>query len=704
MIYVIDGTDGTVEIAQEFAAQRPEIRIIHNERPSGLGRAFVRGFQAIPDDADYVVTMDADLNHQPEEIERLLTVARKSGADVVVGSRRVHQSTVEGMPPWKTALSRDVNRMMHFLMGTRVNDLTSGFRVYRAGALRQIHFENVGFAFLPEILIDAASKRFKIVEEPIRFVFREAGKSKMQIASTSLSYVRLFATRSVGVTVWLTIAVLLIGIGARIAFCFPAHKFESDADAVLAGECALEVTDGQMPLFFPGGFRLSSQSCYVTAAMFGIFGPTRSALGATSVFYGTLFLIFSWLALREAGGMRAAVWGLLLVALPPYQFWMVAYPAWGYPEILACCACTFWLGFRLMRPHLKHPIREAFFFGLCLGFSFWTSPQTVMISLPMVLLLLWKRKLPWRSLGTALFASLLPLYPYFLIVAYRGTTPFTTSFATRPVSGATPLIANTQYLLGYTLPVLFFSQTARQISIASLSGVRLVLVLSLLVSLTIVVLRSSARRRPARTTYVPALLPIGILLFGCAIYAASGAGTIRGWTVRYAVPLWLIVPLATTLLYHQLHRRRVKAVVIACAITLAGLQSIEYPMFNRQVREALVAGLAQNQATVSWLHKNQLELAIGNYWTVYSLNFDGRRSVIALPLSDLEDYLHYDRELQGRQMRAALLDENSTHLEEWAHRVGKPGHIEQVNASVAGFVFDQPLEAADIEQARAAAK
>jgi dolichol-phosphate mannosyltransferase len=694
LIYVIDGTDGTVEIAREFAAQRPEIQILHNER----------GFQAIPDDTDYVVTMDADLNHQPEEIVRLLTAARESGADVVVGSRRVQQSTVEGMPLWKSALSKTVNRMMHFLMGTRVNDLTSGFRVYRAAALRQIHFESVGFAFLPEILVDAASKRFTIVEEPIRFVFRDAGESKMQIPSTSLSYVRLFATRSVGVTVWLTIAVLLIGIGFRIAFCFPAHRFESDADAVLAGQCAFEVADGQTPLFFPGGFRLSSQSCYVTAAMFGIFGPTRSALGATSVFYGTLFLVFSWLALREAGGMRAAVWGLLLVALPPYQFWMVAYPAWGYPEILACCACTLWLGFRLLRPHLKHPIREAFWFGLCLGYSFWTSPQTVMVSVPVVLLLLWKRRLPWRSLAVTGLSALLPLYPYFLVVAYRGTSPFTTSFATRPVSGATPLIANVQYLFVYTLPVLFFSQTAGQLSIASISGIRLVLVLCLLVALTVVVLRSRAGKHPARATHVPALFPLGILLLGCAVYAVSGAGTIRGWTVRYAVPLWLIVPLATTLLYHQLHKRRAKAVVIVCAIALAGLQMVEYPIFNRQARGALVAGLAENKAAVSWLHSNQLDLAIGDYWTVYPLNFDGGRSVIALPLSQLEDYLHYDRELEGRQVRAALLDVDSTHLEVWAKRIGRPGHIERVNDSVAGFVFDQPLDSAGVEQARAAAK
>jgi len=171
LIYVIDGTDGTLEIAREFAAQRPEIEIIYNKHPSGLGRAFLRGFQAVPDDNDYVATMDADLNHQPEEIAKLLSVARQSEADIVIGSRRVQDATADGVPVWKNALSQTVNRMMHFLMGTPVNDLTSGFRVYRISALRQIHFENAGFAFLPEILIDAVSKRLKIVEEPIHFVW-----------------------------------------------------------------------------------------------------------------------------------------------------------------------------------------------------------------------------------------------------------------------------------------------------------------------------------------------------------------------------------------------------------------------------------------------------------------------------------------------------------------------------------------------------
>ena len=71
------------------------------------------------------------------------------------------------MPLWKDALSRTVNRIMQHVMGVRINDLTSGFRVYQANALRRIHFENVGFAFLPEILIDAAlSKVSRSLKSP----------------------------------------------------------------------------------------------------------------------------------------------------------------------------------------------------------------------------------------------------------------------------------------------------------------------------------------------------------------------------------------------------------------------------------------------------------------------------------------------------------------------------------------------------------
>ena len=117
LIYVIEGTDGTVEIARRFARQRTGIEVLYGAQPSGLGRAFRRGFDAVPGDTDFVVTMDADLNHQPEEIPRLLASLRESNADIVVGSRRLQESSEHGTPAWKRALSRMGNRCINILLG-----------------------------------------------------------------------------------------------------------------------------------------------------------------------------------------------------------------------------------------------------------------------------------------------------------------------------------------------------------------------------------------------------------------------------------------------------------------------------------------------------------------------------------------------------------------------------------------------------------
>jgi dolichol-phosphate mannosyltransferase len=192
LIYVIEGVDGTLEIAQEFADLHPQIRILYNPSPSGLGRAFRLGFQAVPSDADTVVTMDADLNHQPEEIPVLIEAARQTGAGLVIGSRRVHKSIVKGVPLWKTLTSLIVGAVMNFVLQVKIKDMSSGFRVYSAPVLRRITFFNDDFAFLPEILVQAATMDTLIIERPIHFIYREAGQSKMAIWKTSVSYLKLF--------------------------------------------------------------------------------------------------------------------------------------------------------------------------------------------------------------------------------------------------------------------------------------------------------------------------------------------------------------------------------------------------------------------------------------------------------------------------------------------------------------------------------
>lgn len=705
LIYVIEGTDGTLEIAREFAARRPEIQILYAEKPSGLGRAFRRGFDAVASDTDFVVTMDADLNHQPEEIPALLAALRERKADIVVGSRRLNQSSVQGTPFWKRSLSQFGNRLMHIFMGMRVQDLTSGFRIYRTAALKQLHFENMGFAFLPEVLIQAAGRRLTIIEQPIQFVFRTVGESKMRIGSTSLSYLRLFLRQSRGLPTLVAVLLLLLGTGVHIAFCFPPHRSHADSDAVLAGLCALDVRDGQLPLFFPGGYRLSSQSCYMTAGFFHVFGPNRAALGATTVTYGVLFLVFGWLAIRECAGAWPALAGLLLLALPPLQFWLVTYPAWGYAEVMAFSVCTLWLGLRLLRPEVSKRLFPAILFGLLLGVSFWTSPQTLMISIPLIGLILWRRSVGWRNWVAIACGAMVAAIPYGLVVARFGLAPFTHSFATQPTSGTSQLASNAHYLFTYTLPLLLFSKTSSEISASSLASLRIIVVSLGFACLLMIGLRGDNRSDYRRPSRVLVLFPIIVLLFGFALYIGSGAGGVRGWTVRYVAPLYLMIPLGSALLLSRLRTDWAKAVTVLGVLVLAGLQSMEYPIFNSQVREQQTASLVKSETTIAWLRNNHINLAIGDYWTVYYLNFDGLRSVIALPLDAPEDYFDYGRELDSRrELHAALLDRNEAHLDDWVKRLQEPGRIERIDSDLYAFVIEDPADQRIVDKARATAQ
>ncbi len=194
-LFVVEGEDGTRDILEALAGELGSISILYQRKPRGIGDAFRRGFAAVPDDTDAVITMDADLNHQPEEIPRLLAAWERRRLDILIGSRFVGGGVAEGTPYWKLAMSGTLNVVMRIVFGLRVRDKTSGFRIYRAAVLRRIRFQNDDFAFLPEILIRARASGHSMGEEPIHFIFRKQGISKMRFWQTVSSYVRLFRLR-----------------------------------------------------------------------------------------------------------------------------------------------------------------------------------------------------------------------------------------------------------------------------------------------------------------------------------------------------------------------------------------------------------------------------------------------------------------------------------------------------------------------------
>lgn len=187
VVAVVAGDDGT---AEAFAG-RYRFRVLREGEPRGLAAAFRAGFAAVEPAAGVIVTLDADLNHQPEEIPRLVAALALRGADIVVGSRAVPGAAVRDSPLWKRGLSRIGNGTIRWLFGDQVRDRSSGFRAYRAAALARLPVEGSGFAFLPAMLIAAERLGLRVVEEPITFVHRRWGRSKLPVVATTLGYLRL---------------------------------------------------------------------------------------------------------------------------------------------------------------------------------------------------------------------------------------------------------------------------------------------------------------------------------------------------------------------------------------------------------------------------------------------------------------------------------------------------------------------------------
>ena len=184
LLIVDDGSpDGTAEIARQLSAEYDSrIEVISRSGKLGLGTAYTTGFaRALADGVDYVVQMDADLSHVPEEIPQML--AKLDGFDVTVGSRYTSGGGLD--PEWsakRRMLSGFGNHLIRAVTGIRVRDVTSGFKAYRASALRSLDLSRIrciGFGFQAEIAHYCQANGLKVTEHPITFMERTRGESKM---------------------------------------------------------------------------------------------------------------------------------------------------------------------------------------------------------------------------------------------------------------------------------------------------------------------------------------------------------------------------------------------------------------------------------------------------------------------------------------------------------------------------------------------
>lgn len=183
-ILVVDDNspDGTGQLADSMAVDDSHINVLHRTVKDGLGGAYLAGFDwGLEAGYDVLVEMDADCSHQPEQLPLLLQ-AIEGGADLAIGSRYVPGGKTKNWPLHRQILSRGANLYTRLILGTKVKDITAGYRAYRREALQKLNLEGIdskGYVFQVDLAWRSEQAGLKIVEVPITFVEREIGSSKM---------------------------------------------------------------------------------------------------------------------------------------------------------------------------------------------------------------------------------------------------------------------------------------------------------------------------------------------------------------------------------------------------------------------------------------------------------------------------------------------------------------------------------------------
>ncbi len=178
-----DGTAAIVEGLMEAFPGR-----LHMEKRAGkqgLGTAYIHGFKwAIAQGRyDYVIEMDADFSHNPDDLIRLYEACAKDGADLSVGSRYVNGVVnVVNWPIGRVLMSYFASAYVRFVTRMPLGDATAGFVCYKISLLKSLDLNDVhfvGYAFQIEMKYTAYRLGYLIKEVSIVFTDRKEGVSKM---------------------------------------------------------------------------------------------------------------------------------------------------------------------------------------------------------------------------------------------------------------------------------------------------------------------------------------------------------------------------------------------------------------------------------------------------------------------------------------------------------------------------------------------
>jgi dolichol-phosphate mannosyltransferase len=186
-ILVVDDSspDETQNIIAKLREKYENILLLKRPHKMGLGTAITDGFRfllSLPKPPTYIIAMDADYSHNPQDIPRLLNLAEK-GCDLVIGSRYCQEGQVKGWTLTRLLISKVANKLTGKIINLQLSDFTSGFRCYSKGYLTKAlpHLHSETYEIQIETLRQAKLQSSKIGEIAVVFENRKKGKSKLSL-------------------------------------------------------------------------------------------------------------------------------------------------------------------------------------------------------------------------------------------------------------------------------------------------------------------------------------------------------------------------------------------------------------------------------------------------------------------------------------------------------------------------------------------
>ena len=187
-IIVVDdkSPDGTGKIVDELTKKYKNVVLITRDIREGIGAAHLTGYQNAK--GEIIISMDADLSHDPKEIPKILNKINE-GYDIVVGSRYVKGGGSD-KPRKNQLISIIGSKFTSSMLNVQVSDFTNGFRAFKKEIIHNIELNEKGNVFLMEFLCKSNKQGYRITEVPIFFRERRKGMSKTQVLRESIKAVK----------------------------------------------------------------------------------------------------------------------------------------------------------------------------------------------------------------------------------------------------------------------------------------------------------------------------------------------------------------------------------------------------------------------------------------------------------------------------------------------------------------------------------